>query len=150
MDSEERLSQNGSCVLEYSRKWGGPAKCSIHWQHNDGYTLVEVRGFVTFSIFDQFETALSNVQADAEDRLLIDLSNTRAMDSSGIGCLVQLAATNSDKIVLINPSPSVARLLGVTHLDLFFDVCGSVEEAEAKFGLKDRSGAVSSTANTPG
>ncbi len=72
------------------------------------------------------------------------------MDSSGIGGLVQLAATHSDKIVLINPSPSVARLLGVTHLDRFFDVCGSVEEAQAKFGIRDHDGTVASTANTPG
>ena len=127
---------------------GGPAGCSIHWQHNDGYTLVEVRGLVIFCIVDQFETALFNVLADANGRVLIDLSNTGAMDSSGIGGLVQLAATNSDKIVLINPSPSVGRLLGVTHLDLFFEVCTSVEEAKAKFGICDRDGTVSSTANT--
>lgn len=57
--------------------------------------------------------------------LVLDFSETRFIDSSGIGALVichRLSAANSSKLRLINVPPQVMMVLSLTELDKVFDI----------------------------
>ena len=60
-------------------------------------------------------------------RIVLDLSDLRHMDSTGLGSLVRLyvsaKAANCD-LQLVNLSPGVKELLGVTNLLSMFTACG--------------------------
>ena len=67
-------------------------------------------------------------------KCLIDLSDLRYMNSSGIGVLMTILTkfkAKGGKLVLLNPSPSVSKLLGITKLDSIFLIKRETQEAFA-------------------
>jgi anti-sigma B factor antagonist len=60
-------------------------------------------------------------------RVILDLTDLGYMDSSGLGTLVGLyisAKKAGCELQLINLSPRIRELLGVTHLLSVFETCG--------------------------
>jgi anti-anti-sigma factor len=60
-------------------------------------------------------------------RIVLDLSNLRHMDSSGLGTLVRLylsAKTANCELELVNLSQRIKTLLGLTNLLSVFSACG--------------------------
>lgn len=56
---------------------------------------------------------------------LVDLSDVRVIDSSGISSLLdgeQTAKRRGNKIELVNPSPQVLRVLRLAQLDRYFTI----------------------------
>lgn len=76
----------------------------------------------------------------AEDQLvgkiescIVDMENVRYMNSSGIGVLITLLTkvkNKNGKMVLINPSNQIVKLLEITKLDSVFTILKSKSEAE--------------------
>lgn len=65
-------------------------------------------------------------------RCIIDISNVRFINSSGIGVLITILTKLRNKegeLVLINPSEQVKKLLIVTKLNAIFNVFVNKEEA---------------------
>ncbi|RME41957.1 MAG: anti-sigma factor antagonist [Planctomycetota bacterium] len=63
----------------------------------------------------------------------VDLSGVTAMDSAGLGILIQLAVrarTASGRLLLVAPQSFVQGVLEVTHLDDWFEVFPSLEAVE--------------------
>ncbi|MEM6910622.1 MAG: WecB/TagA/CpsF family glycosyltransferase [Verrucomicrobiota bacterium] len=68
--------------------------------------------------------------------VLCDLSQVTFMDSSGLGCLAQLARNcrnEGQSLALLQPSEVVTRTLVGMKMDSLFEVVASQEEAEALF-----------------
>jgi anti-sigma B factor antagonist len=63
---------------------------------------------------------------------IIDLSEIRYINSSGIGVLITMLTKFRNRggdVVLINPSKTVEKLLTITKLKSIFTISDSVEEA---------------------
>lgn len=71
----------------------------------------------------------------AQARLAIELSNLAALDSSGLGALIQLvtrARMTGGRVVLVSPSTFVSGVFEVTHLNSWFEICTTLDEAALK------------------
>lgn len=73
-------------------------------------------------------------------KVVLDLSGVSSIDSAGIGELVLLhtwaQAKNAD-LKCATPSPFVRDLLDLTHLNSFFDVHPTLDEALAAFQARE-------------
>lgn len=70
-----------------------------------------------------------------EDSLvIIDFSKTRFIDSAGLGALVSILKTASQrenvKIALVSLSPQISQVFELTKLYRLFDIFANVTEAE--------------------
>jgi anti-sigma B factor antagonist len=70
---------------------------------------------------------------DSIDHCALDMSETRYMDSSGIGVLLtiynEFGNRTNGRMILVNPSDQVINILKITKLDTVFMVVKSREEA---------------------
>lgn len=83
--------------------------------------LKELGGAVAGSVRDSIKGALT----DGHRMLDIDLSQTRFMDSSGLGALISLhkaMCARGGQVRLINPSPTCRQLLELTRLHRTFEI----------------------------
>ena len=98
-----------------------------------GWTVVAVRGEIDISTATTFDDALQAAMASS-DRVVIDLSGVRFMDSTGLGVLMRAHKHQDDAgatLRIAAPSDRVIRLLDVTKLDDVFAVYPSVVESQA-------------------
>lgn len=68
-------------------------------------------------------------------RCVVDISNVRFINSSGIGLLITILTKVRNKegeLILINPSDHVKKLLIITKLNAIFSILNSREEAIKK------------------
>jgi anti-sigma B factor antagonist len=82
---------------------------------------VWVAGEVEVASCDTLREHLTAAAATAESELQVDLSQVEFMDSSGLRVLLETheACESRDvKLVVLNPSPAVHRLLEITGLTL--------------------------------
>jgi len=79
---------------------------------------------------------------EGKRRVLLNLADVTALDSSGLGTLVAGYATfekNGGRLKLMNLSPKVAELLNITKLYIVFDVFDDEAEAVTSFyTIKDQ------------
>ena len=64
---------------------------------------------------------------------IVDLSGVRYMNSSGVGVLITIMTkinNKNGKLVLVNPSSQVVKLLEMTKLDSIFNTVKSITEAK--------------------
>jgi anti-sigma B factor antagonist len=65
---------------------------------------------------------------DAQKNIDIDLSQTTFLDSCGLGALVALQKTASDRqgtLRLLNPQPPVEQILELTRMDRILEIVKS-------------------------
>lgn len=96
----------------------------------DGWTVVAMTAELDIATAPALREHLTGVLSRGED-LVLDLSETPFMDSSGLGALV-LTARNArllDRQVLLVPSLQVRRVLKITHVEPLFTTIDSLEEA---------------------
>lgn len=73
----------------------------------------------------QLESQISGLTDDAVDQVVLDLSATRFLDSSGLRAILsaqQSLQERDGRLRLRKPSEAVRRLLEITGLDDHFDV----------------------------
>lgn len=78
---------------------------------------------------DGFGREVRAALADGVKNIVIDLSSTRFMDCTGLGALATLSKTarksqGGFSIRLVNPTPLVRRIVGLTGLDELFQIPG--------------------------
>ncbi|SHL03171.1 anti-sigma B factor antagonist [Desulfatibacillum alkenivorans DSM 16219] len=84
----------------------------------------------------EFRQTLKEIVDQGINRLVVDLSETTAMDSSGLGALVsRIAVTrqNGGDVRLAGCNETVNSLLAITHLDQVFESFDDVKEAVESF-----------------
>ncbi len=101
---------------------------SFHLQTHryDEAITVECHGKLTFEHAPQLRNKIRTLIPD-EKRIILDLKEVPFMDSSGLGALVTLYVSGRSrncKIELINVSPALRSLLGMTNLLSLFEQAG--------------------------
>jgi len=89
-------------------------------------TVVECTGQLTIGHTDALKTLVRGLLPAAKG-LIVDLKGVGRMDSAGLGTLVALyisAKKTSCEFALVNYSPSVRKLLGLSNLLSVFEACG--------------------------
>lgn len=98
-----------------------------------GHALLRVSGVVKLGESAHFlAKALETVLAEDSGHVLLDLSGIDGIDSTGIGELVGYLGRFGEsqrRLVLVNPSRRILKLLEVAQLLSLFPVFPTVEEA---------------------
>ncbi|MFN3949091.1 STAS domain-containing protein [Microbacterium sp.] len=99
----------------------------------DGGTIVVPRGRLTMVSAKSFrETVTSQIGRGDGQIVVVDLSQTEFVDSSGLGALVaclKTARQSGGDLRLAAPSEQVTMVLGLTNLDRVLRPRPSVDEA---------------------
>jgi anti-anti-sigma factor len=95
-------------------------------RRTDDAVIVECHGKLTLEHAPQLRNKVRTLILD-EKRIILDLKQVPFMDSSGLGTIVTLyvsARTRGCRIELINVSPALRSLLGMTNLLSLFEPAG--------------------------
>jgi anti-anti-sigma factor len=110
----------------------------VEKRHVDGFTLLVVEGVIKLGESAQFfAQTLDRALADDEGHVIIDFSRINYIDSTGIGELVGYLGRFGDqrrKLILVNPSERITRLLEVAKLASLFPIYDSVDRAMRQEG----------------
>lgn len=106
----------------------------VEKRHVDGFTLLVVEGVIKLGESAQFfAQTLDRSLANDDGHVVIDFSRINYIDSTGIGELVGYLGRFKDqrrKLILVNPSERITKLLEVARLDQLFPIYESMEEAQ--------------------
>ena len=98
----------------------------------DGCAVVAVEGEVDLATAPRLREALAAVVAEGHLRVVVDLSATEFLDSTGLGALVtglkRVRARGGDMKVVCT-SPRVCKVFEITSIDKVVPVCASLDEA---------------------
>src|SRR3954452_14915741 len=89
--------------------------------------VVAVSGEVDLYTAADLKAALTHAVEDGCMSMVIDLTNTNFMDSTGLSTLVSAQKrmrSRGGKLVIVNVDPSLAYTFQITGLDLVFKVVG--------------------------
>lgn len=100
-----------------------PPDLRVEWTELDDGVRVAVHGDVDLATAPQLATALRDAFA-RNDRVELDLSMVRFMDSQGLGVLVHARPDDgsTQRLRIVDGSPAVRRLLAVTGLGDVFEL----------------------------
>jgi len=105
----------------------------VEKRHLDGYILLNVEGVIKLGESAEFfAQTLERALAEDEGHVLVDFSKINYIDSTGIGELVGYLGQFRDrrrKLILINPTDRILRLLEVARLAELFSIYDSVDDA---------------------
>jgi anti-sigma B factor antagonist len=126
---------------------GHPAAWNAAWNHAapltmivekrqiEGFTLLLVEGVIKLGESAQFfAQTLERALAEDAGHVIVDFSKINYIDSTGIGELVGYLVRFRDesrKMILVNPSQRITRLLEVAQLLRQFPIYPTVDEAVA-------------------
>ena len=106
---------------------------SIRSRDVDDAVVLEIIGGITLGENSSlFRECVRNLLAKQKNRIVLDLSQVRYLDSSGIGELVSaftLVRNKGGKITLSHPRLRSMDMMTMTRLKSVFEITSSVEEA---------------------
>ncbi|MCU1349356.1 MAG: anti-sigma-factor antagonist [Acidobacteria bacterium] len=107
----------------------------VEKKHLDNFTILYVEGLIKLGESAEFfSSALENVLKNESTNVIVDFTKIDYIDSTGIGELVGYLGkftTQNRKLILVNPSERIKKLLKLAKLDAVFKIYGSEEEAIA-------------------
>jgi anti-anti-sigma factor len=111
---------------------GGP-ELIVEKKHTENFTILYVEGLIKLNESAEFfSAALENVLKNESTNVIIDFTKIDYIDSTGIGELVGYLGkfkVQSRKLILVNPSERIMKLLKLAKLDGLFKIYNSEEEA---------------------
>ncbi|MBL8879986.1 MAG: STAS domain-containing protein [Phycisphaerales bacterium] len=96
--------------------------------------LVRLSGSASIEESEELRITLNQLVSDSAPNLVLDLSGLTYITSVGIGALVAAHHRTkklSGRIVMVNPSPAIQRLLTLIHIDRLIDVFPTTDAALA-------------------
>ncbi|HEY5142991.1 MAG TPA: STAS domain-containing protein [Solirubrobacteraceae bacterium] len=101
--------------------------------HGSGVHILSVRGEIDISTAPKVKLAAREAVFAGNNRVVLDLSNTTFLDSTGLGVIIALARLlrPDGDIAIVNSDPSIAKTFEITGLAEIFTVCATREEAIA-------------------
>ena len=107
----------------------------VEKKHTESFTILYVEGLIKLGESAEFfSAALENVLKNESTNVIVDFTKIDYIDSTGIGELVGYLGkftTQNRKLVLVNPSERIMKLLKLAKLDAVFKIYGTEEEALA-------------------
>ena len=110
-------------------------KMDYNFNLENGFLVVSLSGdLIGEENGPEIISELENFNGNGNLKVIIDISDVRYINSSGIGVLITLLTKVRNKggeLCLINPSESVQKLLIITKLQAIFKVFSSISEAKS-------------------
>jgi anti-anti-sigma factor len=107
----------------------------VEKKHLENFTILYVEGlFKLGESAEFFSSALENVLKNESTNVIIDFTKIDYIDSTGIGELVGYLGkftTQNRKLILVNPSERIQKLLKLAKLDAIFKIYNTEDEAIA-------------------
>ena len=107
----------------------------VETKHQDNLTILHVAGLIKLGESAEFfSSALEKVLKNDKGNVIIDFTNIDYIDSTGIGELVGYLSKFKEqdrKLILVNPSERIQKLLKLAKLDAVFKIYNTEEEAVA-------------------
>jgi len=103
-----------------------------------GVSVIGLNGELGSHAEDSIREQLHPVVGEKNARVIIDLSNVRTIDSSGLGHLISLVTHSrmtESRVILCGASSFVRGVLDVTQLDRWFEMASSVDDAFTLLGV---------------
>jgi anti-anti-sigma factor len=108
----------------------------VEKKHLDNFTILYVEGLIKLGESAEFfSSALENVLKNESTNAIIDFTKIDYIDSTGIGELVGYLGkfgNQNRKLILVNPSERIMKLLRLAKLDNIFKIYASEETAIAE------------------
>ena len=101
----------------------------------DGFHLVRCAGELRSEHGPLLLDQVQSLVAEPGAVVIIDLSQLRWLDSSGLGHLISLgtrARLSEARLILVGPTPFVAGVLEMTQLDRWFEIVPDLDEARQR------------------
>src|SRR3954471_4920233 len=121
------------CVCYATGDFGSEAVVIVEKKHLDNFTILYVEGLIKLGESAEFfSAALENVLKNESTNVIVDFTKIDYIDSTGIGELVGYLGkfTNQNrKLILVNPSERILKLLKLAKLDAVFKIYSSEDEA---------------------
>ena len=107
----------------------------VEKKHTENFTILYVEGLIKLGESAEFfSAALENVLKNENTNVIIDFTKIDYIDSTGIGELVGYLGkftTQNRKLILVNPSERIRKLLQVARLAELFPTYDTVGAAMA-------------------
>ena len=104
----------------------------VERRDNEACAVLSVQGEVDLTAAPRLRQALVTIVAEGHDRVVVDLTGTEFLDSTGLGALVgglkRIRARGGEMRVVCS-SPRVCKVFEITSLDRVVRMFGTVEEA---------------------
>jgi anti-sigma B factor antagonist len=94
--------------------------------------VIEVTGEVDLFTAPELKAAIQDGIEQGRTQVVIDLSETRFLDSSALGVLigaVKRLRSREGGLTIVNIDPNIAKTFEITGLDQIFTICPTREEA---------------------
>jgi anti-anti-sigma factor len=118
-----------------NKRGDGGSTLIVEKKHLENFTILYVEGLIKLGESAEFfSSALENVLKNESTNVIIDFTKIDYIDSTGIGELVGYLGkftTQNRKLILVNPSERIQRLLKLAKLDAVFKIYESEDEAVA-------------------
>ncbi|MHB0969540.1 MAG: STAS domain-containing protein [Thermoanaerobaculia bacterium] len=105
----------------------------VEKKHHDNFTVLYVEGLIKLGESAEFfSAALENVLKNENTNVIIDFTKIDYIDSTGIGELVGYMtkfSTQNRKLILVNPSDRVQKLMKLAKLDSVFKIYDNEDAA---------------------
>ena len=105
----------------------------VEKKHHDNFTILYVEGLIKLGESAEFfSAALETVLKNENANVIIDFTKIDYIDSTGIGELVGYMtkfSTQNRKLILVNPSDRVQKLMKLAKLDSVFKIYDTEEAA---------------------
>ncbi len=101
--------------------------------------IITVPKYLSTDVSEEFKEYLYSLVAEDNHKIIIDLSGTEYVDSSGLGAMVSRIAecrSNNGDIRLASPSEFMVSLLDITHLDQVLKIFPDTDSAIKSFSEK--------------
>jgi anti-anti-sigma factor len=102
-------------------------------EKKDNYTLIQVLDEkLDTHIAPNLKSELVLISGNGEKNIILDLSNSRYCDSSGLSAILvanRLCKNAKGTFVLTGLNEAVERLITISQLDTVLNIVGSVDEA---------------------
>lgn len=105
-------------------------------QENDGITTIITDERLDAVVAPQLKDMVKKLAEAQKMKLIIDLAQTRFIDSSGCGALVaslRALLKNNGDMKIARPSPQAKTLFQLTRLHRVFEIFDDVEGARSSF-----------------
>lgn len=107
----------------------------VEKKHRDNFIVLYIEGLIKLGESAEFfSSLLENALQNARTNVIVDFTKIDYIDSTGIGELVGYLgkfSSQNRKLILVNPSERIHKLLKLAKLDTVFKVYAGEDEAIA-------------------
>lgn len=110
--------------------------CQVTLEKHTGYLTVLLQGELILGCTSEIRDKVKNYAEETQIyHILIDLSQVRFLDSSGLGTLVawfKMANQHQGKVVFCGFTEYVRKIVGYAKLDKIFTIADTLEEGQQR------------------